>query len=676
MMIIELLNKMTIREKIGQLNLRGTWNDDTITQIIKGEIGSLLNVRGYEKVKAIQKVASIDSRLKIPLLFGEDVIHGYKTIFPIPIAEACSWNLLLIEENAHLTKLEASSEGINWIYAPMVDITHDPRWGRVMETAGEDPYLGSLIAKSKVKGIQRRLSNQNIVASCAKHYLGYGAVEAGLDYNTTDFSEYRMRNLYLPPFKAAINQGVLSIMNAFTTYQEMPVTTSKYLLRDVLRHECRFNHVVVSDWSCLEQVPKHGVASDLQEASEMALIAGIDIDMHSKTYVDYLAKAIEENPLLLPLLDEAVLRVLKMKEQMGLFKNPYSETIINDAIHHLIKQKAKATADESIILLKNENGLLPLKDYRQKILVIGPYLFDQDIHLGAWSCQGDVFDVVSLQSAFEKTSYDLTYCHLNHDEIDDLITKECELADQIIVTLGEPRHYSGENNSRQSLNLPYKQDELVDFLAKFNKPIIAIVFSGRPLSITKLDKVASSILWCWHLGHFAGTAIIDVITGKVNPSAKTVVTFPKSLGQVPIYYNNYSTGRSEIQQYVDGEIKPLYPFGFGLNYGQIKYHSFEPSYDQLHHKINVKIVIENENNILTKEVVQVYLSILSSKILRPKIMLAGFQKTTFEGFEKKVVEIQVDLINFLSLDEISNGQKLSIMVGPSSIELIKKDIII
>lgn len=675
-MVKKLLNQMTLLEKIGQLNLTGLYDSKDSHLIKEGKIGSILLYRGYKQIKEAQEVAVKESRLKIPLLFGDDVIHGYRTITPIPLAEACSWNLDLIEKVADLTKQEAYQDGINWIYAPMIDITYDPRWGRIMETSGEDPYYTSLIAQAKVKGIQKPLPNGHIVAACAKHFLGYGAVEAGLDYNTTDFSKYRMRNIYLPPFQSAIKAQTFSIMNAFTTFEGLPITINQYLLKDVLRKECGFNGVLVSDWACLNQITKHGVASNLFDASIKSITAGIDIDLQGDVYINNLAEAVKDNKDLEILIDEAVLRVLKMKEKVGLFKNPY-HFLDDSQLIDKIRKASRDLGDESIILLKNDNNTLPLKDVKETILVVGPYNDDKDIHLGAWANNGKAEDVISIKEGLDQYYENIIYFNTSNDlEIDynhlaSLINK----ASKIIVTLGEPRSYSGENKNRQSLDLPFNQNELVNFLAGFNKPLIALVMAGRPLTINNLVKKASSILWCWYLGVEAGSSIVCTLTGIVNPSGKTVVTFPKSLGQVPLYYNQLKTGRSELLSYVDGDLEPLFPFGFGLNYGNIKYLNLNITFFKKTFCLLINYLVSNHSDIETTEITQVYFSSHHNLKLRPKQELCGFKRVKYGKHETKWEQIVIDLNNYFKIEDYKK-LNLTIMVGSSSRDGLSQEIII
>lgn len=655
--IDKIIKKMTVREKIGQLNLT-SYSDAILPKIVSGEVGAILNIYDKDLVKQVQELA-LKSKHQIPLLIGEDVIHGFKTIFPVPLAEACSFNLDLIEKTAYISMLEARMEGINWIYAPMLDIITDPRFGRVMETSGEDPFLTSQIAQRKVRGIQQTDNNQ-ITAACPKHYLGYGAVEAGLDYRMTDFSEYKMRSTYLPPFQAAIDEGALSIMHAFTTYNNLPVTINKYLLDDVLRKECEFSGILVTDWQCLKQLTKYQVLSSDEEAAQQGLLVGIDLDMHGQVYLNHLEQVISNNPQLLNTLDAAVRRILMVKLKMGLFNSQPENN--NLEFNSKIRKHALQSANESIILFKNNNHLLPLQ-HDVKILCVGPFNSDQDIHLGAWACRGQKEDVISLRRGIESHFLNCQFFDtpLNTEETNwEKLRLACQDLDYIILALGEPRSYSGENNCRMNINLPFNQDLLIDFIYNLQKPIIGIVFAGRPLAITNLDEKADAIIWSFHLGCEAGNSLAKVLCGEVNPSAKTVITFPRELGQVPIYYNRYHTGRDELIHYVDGSTEPLYPFGFGLSYSKFIYHEFTYTYDKNTSKLRIDVTIENDSPYSGDEIIQVYAVANITYQLAPQQALIGFKKCRFSAYQKQKITLEA-LIN----REVYRDS-LIIKVGPSS----------
>ncbi len=666
MNIKKLIQEMTIKEKIGQLCLTGSSKDKVATRIENGGYGSVLNHYGLDHINELQDLA-LKSKHQIPLLVGDDVIHGYRSIYPVPLGLSNTFNLELIEEAVSMSTREASTDGINWIYSPMLDLTHEIRWGRVMETAGEDPYLSSLIGEAFVKGIQRPLEDGRITAACAKHYIGYGAVEAGIDYNTTDFSAYRLKKLYVPTFKRAIDAGVYSIMNDFTTYNGTPVTGSNYLLRDLLRDELGFNGCIVTDWECINQLPKHRVVKDNKDAVKKAIELGIDIDMQSDCYFDYLEKVIEENPSLLKRLDESVMRVLEMKEKMHLFEHPY----VLEAGYQVLSAENRALclrlAEESVVLLKNENDILPLKE-NEKVLLIGPYLEEQDSHLGAWACKGRKEDVISVKTAFSKTK-NVKYLAMSFEcnEINDqnFINKLKETAkgvQKIIALVGEPRYMSGENNNRMAINLPFNQEKLIEILKDLNKPLITIVTAGRPLALTEVSKLSDALLFTYHLGIEAGNAYYNILMGKTNPSGKLTMTFPRCLGQTPIYYNRFSTGRSELVHYVDGTMEPLYYFGEGIHYGKSSLEQINLKKEE--YNLIISFNLNNDSCYQVKEAVQVYLQIPYYHELRPVKELIGFKKVITNPSSIKNDQIAINLKDFLPAD--LECDEILIMVGTSS----------
>lgn len=665
----ELIKQMSLKEKIGQLCLTGSSKEKVESRIKNGGYGSVLNHYGHDHINDLQRLA-LSSRLSIPLLVGDDVIHGYRSIFPVPIGLSNTFNPDLVEKLVTMSTDEASIEGINWIYSPMLDLTHEIRWGRVMETAGEDPYLSSIMGAAFVKGIQKPLKDGRITAACAKHYIGYGAVEAGIDYNTTDFSPYRLQKLYLPTFKKAIDEGVYSIMNDFTTYNGSPVTSSQYLLKDLLRDELGFSGCIVTDWECIIQLPKHRVVKNNQEAVKKAIELGIDIDMQSDCYFDYLEEVIKSNPHLEKNVDECVLRVLEMKEKMHLFEHPY---VLENAYQLLSEENRSLCLEaalESIVLLKNDQQVLPINE-KEKILLIGPYLDELDSHLGAWSCKGQKEDVISIHQAFEKhpnvsylsTTFEVN--ELNETKIIMEMKQKISQVDKIIALVGEPRYMSGENNNRQSINLPFNQERLIELLTSFDKPLITVVTAGRPLALEKVANQSNALLFAYHLGIEAGEAYYQILTGKVNPSGKLTMTFPRSLGQVPIYYNRFSTGRSELVNYVDGTMEPLFYFGEGLHYGNtlIDINKVEKE----HNKIVIDLTLENQSHLLIKEVVQVYMQIPYYYQLRPTKELIAFKKITIDQMKKINRQIIINLEEILPTDlECDN---LKIMIGTSSNQL-------
>lgn len=665
MNIKELIKTMTIKEKIGQLSLTGSGKDKVEERIESGEYGAVLNHHGKDHINNLQSLALKNH--KIPILVGDDVIHGYRSIFPVPIGLSNTFNLDLIEKLVHMSTAEASTDGINWIYSPMLDLTHEIRWGRVMETAGEDPYLSSLVGEAFVKGIQTPLKDGRITAACAKHYIGYGAVEAGIDYNTTDFSEYRLRNLYLPTFKKAIENDVFSIMNDFTTYNGYPVTGSKFMLRDLLRNELKFKGALVTDWGCIEQLPKHRVVKDDEAATKRAIELGIDIDMQSDCYYEHLENVINKNKDLEKNLDESVTRVLEMKEKMHLFTHPF---VLEDA-YQVLSEENRAlclqAALESMVLLKNNNNILPLTK-EEKILLIGPYLEEKDSHLGSWSCKGNPDDVVSIKEAFIKRDnviYLPTTFEVNELDDQEFINKLSSIikdVDKVIALVGEPRYMSGENNNRVTINIPFNQEKLINTLHNFNKPLITVVTSGRPLGLEEVDNLSDALVFTYQLGIEAGNAYYNILNGITNPSGKLTMTFPRYLGQVPIYYNRFSTGRSELVHYVDGTMDPLYYFGDGLHYGELSINDIDVNVDNK----NLLITYHTENLSIydIKEVIQVYVHIPYYKKLRPVKELIGFDKILVPTNAKEDKSINIDLNKVLPQDLESD--EIIIMVGTSS----------
>ena len=668
--IKKILNSMTLQEKIGELCLTGSSKDRVLNGISVGKYGSVLNHIGKDHINELQS-AALSNNKKIPLLVGDDVIHGYRSIFPVPIGLACTFDLDLIEKLVRMSTEEASTEGINWIYSPMLDLTHDPRWGRIMETAGEDPYYSSLVGERFVKGIQTPLKDGRVTAACAKHFIGYGAVEAGLDYNTTDYSEYRLNKLYVPTFKKAIDTGVMSVMNAFTTYNGEAVTGSKRLLKDLLREELNFNGVVVTDWACIEQLKEHKQFKDDYEACINSIKLGLDIDMHADVYFRYLEDAASKNPELLKYIDESVLRVLEMKQKMNLFEHPY---VLENAYEVLSKENKSLclqAAKESVILLKNDDTL-PLQK-EDKVLFVGPFVEEQDSHLGAWSCKGRPEYVVSVSEVLKETENVILHpTNFDLSTIDyALLEEQIKCVDKVVLCLGEPRYMNGENNNRLYLDLPFSQEKLVDFVNKFNKKVITWVFAGRTLILDSLQEKVNSLVFSFSMGIEAGNAVKDVLYGEYNPSGKTVVTFPKTFGQIPIYYNRFTTGRSDIKHYCDGTMDPLYPFGYGLHYGKLEIN--QTNVTNKGKDLYVEVELVNNSNFDIEEVVQVYLSIPYYKYLRPIKELIGFEKVKLEKNTTKEIKLTIDLNNFLPVD-LDNNINLGIEVGFDSSDTIKEKI--
>ncbi len=713
----ELLQKMTLEEKIGQLNqYNGFWdltgpvpeNSDAqkkYEDIKSGRVGSMLNIYGVENVKKIQKLAVENSRLGIPLIFGLDVIHGYRTMFPIPLAEAASWDLKAIEKSARIAAVEASAAGINWTFAPMVDISRDARWGRIMEGAGEDPYLGAKIAMARVYGFQsNNLSADNSIAACAKHFAAYGFVEAGKEYNTVDIGTSTLYNVVLPPFKACVDANVQTFMNAFNTLNGIPATGNSFLVRQILKGDWNFNGFVVSDWASGAEMVAHGYAKDLKQAAKLAMNAGSDMDMESYIYTNYLKDLVNKGEVSESTIDEAVKRVLRVKFNLGLFDNPYKycdskreKRILKDKEHQIA---ALDIAKKSIVLLKNNQNLLPLKKSGLKIAVIGVLANDKDSPLGSWRARAEKNSSVSvLEGLAAYKANVVNYAKgpalwLNEpDFINEIKINEsdtsgfneainlAEKSDIVIMVLGEHAFMSGEGRSRTNLDLPGLQQKLLEKVYKVNKNIVLVLMNGRPLTISWAQDHVPAILECWQLGSQSGNAIAQVLYGDYNPSGKLPVSFPRSVGQVPIYYNHYSTGRGNHKDivfwshYTDEQNTPLYPFGFGLSYTSFKYSGLKIDTTDMEN-IKVSVLVRNTGNRGGEEVVQLYISDKYASVVRPVKELKGFKKIMLKSGESKIVKFvltkhELGFFNNQGQFIVEPGE-FDIMVGTNSDDLLKK----
>ncbi len=685
--INKLLNKMTLKEKIGQMSQYGR-QDETILNLLKeGLVGSLLNVYGTEKINELQKMAVEETRLGIPLLIGDDVIHGFQTIFPIPIATASTWDLPLIEEGEKRAAIEAKAQGINWIFTPMVDISRDPRWGRIAEGAGEDHYLGKKIAGARVRGIQTNINQHPVCAACPKHFVGYGASIGGRDYNNVDISDHYLRSYYLPPFQEAIDNGCLTIMCSFNDLNSRPLSANKYAIDTLLKKEMAFDGFVVSDWLSIQETIAHRISKDRKDAAKNGLMASVDMDMHSGIYYEYLEELIAEKPDFIELINDSVKRILSVKYELGLFENSYVP--VDNSKYSLLKKDnkkfAREIASKSIILLKNDKNLLPLKDDGKSIALIGPFSNDKINHLGCWSWKGKKDEPISISEAL---CNQLKNSHIMVDEACTFreksfynIDKTLEVAknsDMIILALGEDRDMSGENHNRAHLDLPGNQNELIEALSKLNKPLVAIVSAGRPLTINLLKEKADAILWTWHLGIEAGNAVYDILFGNVNPQGKLPVTIPKEVGQIPLYYNHKSTGRPETSKYIDCDDLPLYPFGYGLSYANFTYKNFTINNRQINRNDDLEINVTVTNNSLIEgyEIIQVYFKDHVASTTQPVKQLCGFKKELFMPNESKVVHFNIPAKNFGLIDvnnefTIENGD-FSLFIGPNSLELLEE----
>ncbi|SKA13669.1 beta-glucosidase BglX [Sediminibacterium ginsengisoli] len=699
--VAALLAKMTLEEKIGQLN---QYTGDRITatgplgkpidkvqQVREGKIGSLLNVKGVAETRKMQE-AAMESRLKIPLLFGLDVIHGYKVTFPIPLAEAASWDLAAIENAARIAGKEAAAAGLHWTFAPMVDISRDPRWGRVMEGAGEDPYLGSLIAKARVKGFQGAgLGDTAAVMACVKHFAAYGAAIAGRDYNTVDMSPRLLWEVYLPPFKAALDAGAATFMNSFNELNGVPATASSYLQRDILKGKWNFKGFVVSDWNSIGEMVPHGFAADRADAARLAITAGSDMDMESHSYIDHLQKLVTDKKVSIALIDDAVSRILRKKFELGLFDDPFrfsnearEKKIVNAPEH---KAAARDMARKSIVLLKNENGLLPLSTDK-KIAVIGPLAKSKTDMKGFWSVKwNDEDELVSLYEGLEaRVGKDaLLYakgCGIKDSSragFDEAVATAAK-ADIVVLAVGETFDMSGEAKSRANIHLPGIQEELVKALHATGKPVVVLVMAGRPLIFNWTADHAPAIVYTWWLGTEAGHAMADVLFGNYNPSGKLPMSFPRSEGQIPVYYNYNNTGRPSSNDkdinyrsaYIDMPNSPRYAFGYGLSYTGFKYDALNLSTEKLQRKdpLQVSFTLTNTGKYAGEEVVQLYIRDMVASVVRPVKELKGFQKIMLRPGESKTISFRLteaDLSFYNNdLKKITEAGTFKLMIGSAS----------
>lgn len=689
---------MTLEEKAGQMNqYNGFWEVTgpapkegaaalKYDHLKKGWVGSMLNVKGVKDVKALQKIAVEETRLHIPVIFGYDVIHGYKTISPVPLAEAASWDLEAMQHSAEIAAAEAAASGLNWTFAPMVDVSRDARWGRVMEGAGEDPYLNSRIAEARVKGFQGNLGEFS-VAACVKHFAGYSFAESGRDYNTVDISDNTLHNIILPPFKAASDAGALTFMNSFNELEGIPATGNAYLQRDILKGKWDFKGFVVSDWGSMGEMISHGYAKDMKESAMKAANAGSDMDMESYGFVTHLAALVREGKVSEETVNDAVRRILRVKFMLGLFDDPYKycnetreqQTIGKKEFHDGVLDVAK----KSIVLLKNENNLLPLKKQGQKIAVIGALANDKTSPLGSWRIAADEGTAVSvLEGLKHYTGNTLTYAkgadvavgtiafgsetHINMTDKSGFAeaVAAAKSADIVIMVLGEHGLQTGEGRSRADLNLPGVQQELLETVYKANPNIVLVLNNGRPLTIPWAAKNIPAIVEGWQLGTQAGNAIAQVLYGDYNPSGKLPMSFPKSVGQLPLYYNHKSTGRPGNGQptesvfwshYIDMDNAPLYPFGYGLSYSKFEYSNLKMSSNSFAKggKITASIDVKNTSTVDGKEVVQLYLHDLFASVTRPVRELKGFELTAIKAGQTKTVTFTIDekLIEFYTANK-------------------------
>jgi len=717
--IDSLLNIMTLEEKVGQMNqYNGFWDatgpapnegDAKIKyeNLRNGLVGSVLNVRGTKNVREMQELVVNESRLGIPLLFGSDVIHGYKTLAPIPLAEAASWDLEAIEASARMAAIEGSAVGVNWTFAPMVDISRDARWGRVMEGAGEDPWLGAQIALARIRGFQGDdLSANNTLAATAKHFAGYGFAIAGRDYNTVDVGTSTLYNVILPPFKAAVENNVQSVMNAFNILNGIPATGDKFLQREILKGKWAFNGFVVSDWESVGEMVVHGFATDLKHAAQLAAVAGSDMDMESYAYVNHLADLVRAGTVQEALIDDAVRRILRVKFNLGLFDDPYryvDEEREENLLYHPDHQKtALDIAKKSIVLLKNEQNLLPLPKDQKNILVIGDLADDKTSPLGSWRIGSDDGTAVSVVEGLQKYTKDFTFVRgprvfgdqvsfISEVQVNENDTagmneavEAARDADVVLMVLGEHGFQSGEGRSRTKLNLPGLQQQLLEAVYEVNQNIVLILMNGRPLAITWADEHVPAILETWQLGTQSGNAISEVLFGDYNPSGKLPMTFPRSVGQVPIYYNHESTGRPVSEgnifwtHYIDESNDPLYPFGYGLSYTTFQYENLVID-DSDSERIQVRVTVTNTGDAAGEEVVQLYIRDKVASVVRPIKELKGFEKIMLEAGESTTLRFELTDKELGFYDNQGNyivePGEFEVMVGSNSEDVIKESFI-
>jgi beta-glucosidase len=724
-----LLARMTLAEKVGQLvqvapfvmpdpdelqeqlelaqttgqTFQLTWRPrpGIEEQIRLGGIGSLLNLADTHLVNQYQRIAVEESRLGIPLIIGSDVIHGFRTIFPIPLAEACTWDPPLLERAARVAAEEASASGIDWIFAPMVDVARDPRWGRIAEGPGEDVFLGMALAQARVRGFQAAgLASGRRVAACPKHYIAYGAAEAGRDYNTVDISERTLREVYLPPFRAAFDAGAGSVMSSFNEIGGVPATASSLLLRTLLREEWRWPGVVLSDYEAVRELVPHGVAADLADAARLSMLAGLDMDMMSDAYAQHLAALVGQGAVSEQLVDDAVRRVLRLKVQLGLFERPYvdealaAQIVLCDDFRALALQ----VAQESMVLVKNGGGLLPLAPGAQRIAVVGPLADARRDLLGTWVLFGRADDAESVLEGLRAALGDGALSHVpgcptqGDDPVDiPAAVAAAQDADVVVAVLGEGWDMSGEARSRAQLGLPGRQQELLDALAQTGKPLVGVLMTGRPLVIPRMVEQVDALLVAWHGGIRAGRAVANILLGAVNPSGKLTVSWPRTEGQIPIYYAHKNTGRPMESagttqfgepfksRYIDAPNEPLFPFGHGLSYTAFEYRDLKIETPVVNPDGNlvVSAVVANTGARVGAEVAQLYVRDLVGSVTRPVRELKGFQRITLEPGEAETVrfEVPAQQLGFWGLDMryVVEPGTFKLWIGPDSTSGLEGD---
>ncbi len=711
------LNLMTLGEKIGQLvQYNGSWdltgpasdmdNKQKEENLKKGMVGSMLNVLSVEATTEAQKLVMENSRLKIPLIFGYDVIHGYKTMFPVPLGETASWDLEAMKESARIAALESAAHGVNWTFAPMVDISRDARWGRIMEGSGEDPFLTSKVAVAKIKGYQGNdLADPTTIAATAKHFAGYGFAEAGRDYNTIHVGENELHNTILPPFKAAADAGVATFMNSFNDIDGTPATGHKILQRDILKGDWNWNGFIVSDWGSIIEMVDHGFARDKKHAAEIALNAGSDMDMEGGAYEASLVELVEEGKVSEEKINDAVKRVLRVKFKLGLFEDPFKYSnpeLLGKIPFQEHKETARDIARKSIVLLKNENDILPIQSSVKNIAVIGPLADDKDTPIGNWRAQGEANSAVSLLEGIKNavgSGVKVTHAkgaalgigersflaplEINTTDRSGFAdaVKKAKNADLVVMALGEDAFQSGEGRSQVNIGLAGLQQELLEEIYAVNKKIVLVLQNGRPLEISWAAENIPGIVEAWQLGSESGNAIADVLFGKYNPSGKLPVSFPRAVGQEPLYYNQKNTGRPfspnsvTYSAYTDEKKDALYPFGFGLSYTDFEYGDLQLSASEMtsNDTIEVSVQLTNSGDVEGKEVVQLYLRDLVASTTRPVKELKAFQLVTLAPGESKKVtfEISEEMLQFYNAEKkwASEAGEFHVMIGGNSRDL-------
>lgn len=706
-----LLHKMTLEEKLGQMNQLSPWDfEDLAKRVRKGEVGSILNVVNPEEVNKIQKIAVEESRLGIPLIVSRDVIHGYKTIFPIPLGQAATFNPEVVKEGARVAAIEASADGIRWTFAPMIDVARDPRWGRIAESCGEDPYLNAVMGTAMIKGYQGdSLNDPTAIAACAKHFVAYGAAEGGRDYNSTFIPERVLRNVYLPPFKAAADAGCATFMTSFNDNDGVPSTANSFVLKDVLRKEWKYDGMVVTDWASALEMVNHGFCTDGKDAAEKSVNAGVDMEMVSETFIQNLKQSIAENKVSIETIDNAVRNILRLKFRLGLFDNPYVVTpqTVKYAEKHL--QTAKTAAEQSVILLKNENQTLPFTDKIKTLAVIGPMADAPYEQMGTWVFDGEKEHTQTPLTAIKEMYGDkvkvlfekgLEYSRDKNTAGITRAVNAARQADAVVVFVGEESILSGEAHSLANLNLQGAQSQLIKELAATGKPVVTVVMAGRQLVIADEVKVSDAMLYSFHPGTMGGPAIADILFGKVNPSGKTPVTFPRMSGQVPIYYAQHKTGRPanptemlideipvEAGQtsvgcrsfYLDAGNSPLFPFGYGLSYTTFEYSNLSLTSDKLtaQDTLSISFTLKNTGKYDGTEVVQLYVQDKVGSVTRPVKELKRFQRVTLKAGESTQVSLSLPVseLAFWGYDmnyTVEPGD-FTLWVGTNSAEGLTKD---